>query len=448
MRILKWLLVVIVVLIVGMGAWLAVAPPDLIRVGTNYAAKIVCSNVFLAGRDADVVLADDVQAPGHPILRFVSVDVDRQARQVEATLLGFVAPATVVARPGFGCTALQDRGADIQTALEDPNAGDRPASDLPTRIDPAVQAVVEDDTLTGPGVRAVVVLRNGVVVAEHYAEGFDAETPLLGWSMAKTITAALIGRMEQDGLINRNDENLFAEWEGDARTKIKVSDLLGMASDLDWNEGYGNVSDVTRMLFLTGDIGAFASNVELQTPDGSNIGKAFNYSSGTSVVLSRYWQNALGADAEAYPDDALFDPLGMDSAIMEMDETGTFVGGSFTYATARDWARFGQFLLQKGVWRGEQLLPFGYVHWMMERHPASNGVYARGHIWRKPPGLRDGEPAPAELNETVWLGGHDGQSVAIMDDARLVVVRLGLTPSKLGYSPAPLAVAVRKAARR
>lgn len=448
MRALKRLIAVLGMGVVLLGGWLALAPPDLIRVGTNYAAKIVCSNVFLANRDPKTVLADDVQAPGHPILRLIFVNVDAEKQQVGASFLGFAAPATVIVRPGFGCTALHNKTAEEIRRIANPNKGDRPTPPLPKLRDSAIEAVIENDTLAGPQMRAIVVLRDGVVVAERYSEGFNVETPLLGWSMSKTLTAALIGRMEMDGLVTRDDDNLFTDWENDARSRIKVSDLLGMASDLSWNEGYGNVSDVTRMLFLTGDMGQFVRSSQLGTQDGSAIGDVFNYSSGTTVALSQYWQQSLGADAEAYPDDALFDPLGMDNATMELDESGIFVGGSFAYASARDWAAFGQFLLQKGVWNREQLLPEGYVDWMMEPHPASNGIYARGHIWRKPPGFRKEEPIPDGLAETAWLGGHDGQSIAIMRDAGLVVLRMGLTPSRLGYSPAPLALAVRKAAGR
>jgi CubicO group peptidase (beta-lactamase class C family) len=152
-------------------------------------------------------------------------------------------------------------------------------------------------------------------------------------------------------------------------------------------------------------------------------------------LLARLWQDALGDPQQAlqWPRSELFSPLGMDSAVMEADESGTFVGSSYIYATARDWARFGQFLLQDGVWNGKQILPPGFVSWMREPAPASNGIYGRGQLWLEAPegnGRRMGVPA-----DTFWFKGHDGQSVAVIPSRRMVVVRMGLTPRAVGYTP-------------
>ncbi len=445
MRIFRGFLLVLVALVVGAFIWLWLAPPDLIRVATNYSAKIVCSNVFIAGRDADSVLADDVQAPGHPILKYISVDTDPSEGTVTARFLGFAATATSVHRTGLGCTNTAGE-APIALALTAP--ADLPApTPMPTEIDTAAQAIVDSEDLAGPNMRAIVVLRDGEVIAERYGEGFTDDTPLLGWSMTKTVTAALLGRLEQAGIVSRDDAGLFASWSEDARAGVTVADLLGMASDLTWNEGYGTVSDVTRMLYLEPDMGSFVEAAALDTEDGSAIGKTWNYSSGTTILLSRYWQGKVGPEAVNLPRQALFTPLGMTSAIIEPDAAGALVGGSYMYATARDWARFGQFLLQDGVWNGERLLPAGYVDWMMEEHPASEGQYARGHLWRAPPRRSEerGDAVDANLSDTVWLAGHDGQSVAIDRATGLVVVRLGLTPSKLGYRPENLLLALKRA---
>ena len=152
------------------------------------------------------------------------------------------------------------------------------------------------------------------------------------------------------------------------------------------------------------------------------------------MLLSRLWQQAAGdpAAALAWPRQALFDPLGMTSAVIETDAAGSFVGSSYMYATARDWARFGQFLLQGGTWDGRAILPPGFVDWMTQPAPAAHGSYGRGQVWLQEPG-DDGVPADA-----FWMQGHDGQSVAVIPSAHLVVVRLGLTPSGLGYRAEPL----------
>src|SRR4249919_886896 len=111
------------------------------------------------------------------------------------------------------------------------------------------------------------------------------------------------------------------------------------------------------------------------------VGETFNYSSGTSLILSRLWQDAAGGEALSYPKKALFDPVGMTSAVLEPDARGTFVGSSYLYATARDWARFGLFILRKGTWNGQEILPAGYTDWMREPAPASKGAYGKGHVW-------------------------------------------------------------------
>jgi CubicO group peptidase (beta-lactamase class C family) len=183
-------------------------------------------------------------------------------------------------------------------------------------------------------------------------------------------------------------------------------------------------------------------------PLTGEVGKVFSYSSGTAVMLSRLWQDAIGdkTKALAWPRTALFEPLGMHSAVLETDEKGTFVGSSYLYATAHDWARFGQFLLQGGTWNGNQILPTGFVDWMREPAPASK-VYGRGQLWIEGPGdeERPGAGAAAGLpKDTYWMEGHDGQTVAIVPSEQLVVVRLGLTPAKLGYRPQAMVGALVK----
>jgi CubicO group peptidase (beta-lactamase class C family) len=242
-----------------------------------------------------------------------------------------------------------------------------------------------------------------------------------------------------------DDTDLFASWKADGRGAISLADLMAMASGLQFNEDYGDVADVTRMLFLEPDMAGFAE----AKPLVDEVGKVFSYSSGTAVLLSRLWQDALGDGdkALAWPRVALFDPLGMQSAVLEADEHGTFVGSSYLYATARDWARFGQFLLQEGVWNGEQILPAGFVAWMREKSPA-NDVYGKGQLWLEGPGDEDDPGAGVAVGlpaDTFWMQGHDGQTIAIIPSERLVVVRLGLTPSWFGYRPQKMVAALVKA---
>jgi CubicO group peptidase (beta-lactamase class C family)/transketolase C-terminal domain/subunit len=433
--------------------WLALRPPELVRLAAGYAAKIVCSNVFIAGRDPQEVLRVDVQAPGHPLLRGIRVTVDLAEHTVRAGLYGSWGGGLAVWRPGTGCATVPD-GKLAQA--ESPGVPGRPVvapvapwpqgdPAAPVAGTAALAAALADEALAGPGVRAVAVVHRGVLVAERYAPGFDARTPLLGWSMTKTVTAALVGTLVRDGRIAPAQKAPWPAWAGDARAGITWADLMAMSSGLAFNEDYGSVTDITRMLYLEPDMAAFAGS----QPSQATPGAKWSYASGTTVLLARLWQSTLPdpKQALAYPRQALFQPLGMASAVMEADARGTFVGSSYLYATARDWARFGQFLLQDGAWNGQRLLPEGFVATMREPVPASAGLYGKGQVWLAGPGRdRAADASMGVPADTFWMNGHDGQHVILVPSRELVVVRLGLTPPKLGYRPQRLLAAVLRAA--
>ena len=439
-KLLKWLAVLLVAILLATGGWLYLAPPALIQVAAGYTAKIVCSNVFVAGRDEKEVLRVDVQAPGHPILGLIPVEVDREAKTVTSSLLGLFGGGMAVAREGAGCASVPDHDANaailspVAASVGTASQAPWPQGDAvePSR-DPAVDAILDDPAMTGPGMRAVVVVKDGRIVGERYGEGFSGTTPLLGWSMTKTVTAAIVGTLVREGKLSLDDGGLFEPWKGDGRAAIKVRDLMSMSSGLEFNEDYGDVTDVTRMLYLEPDMAAFAAS----KPLAHEAGTVSSYSSGTTVMLSRIWQDAAGAEAPAWPRRELFDPIGMRSAVLEADARGTYVGSSYLYATARDWARFGQFLLQDGVWDGRALLPPGFAA-MMRTASSASPDYTQGQMWLNGPsaGTPDGEDPDVGFDlpaDAAWALGHDGQSMVVIPSAQLVVVRLGLTPTKLGY---------------
>lgn len=455
LKVLRGSVLAVIMLVAGVIVWLWVAPPELLRVGTGYAAKIVCSNVFLTGRDPDAVLALDVQAPGHPLLELVSVDVDPDKRIVTARMLGAFAAGTAVYREGLGCASVPDGNIDAALAISSPAPGSPtppvadagatwPEGEGTSSGDARIDTLLSDPTLVGPGMRAVVVVKDGRIVGEAYGPGFSATIPLLGWSMAKTVNAAIIGRLIKEGRLGLDDTRLLPEWSDDPHAAIRLRDLLAMESGLEFNEDYGDVADVTRMLYLEPDMAGFS----LAKPVRAGTGERFGYASGTSVLLARIWMSRFAdpAQALAYPRQALFDPLGMTSAVLEADAAGTFVGSSYLYATARDWARFGQFLVDDGVWKGKRLLPEGFVAAMQRPTAASGGRYTEIQAWQVGPGDEPDESFGL-TPETFWLQGHDGQVVAVIPSERLVVVRLGLTPSRLGYRPQKLVKAVSDASR-
>ncbi|SIQ19349.1 CubicO group peptidase, beta-lactamase class C family [Rhizobium sp. RU35A] len=307
--------------------------------------------------------------------------------------------------------------------------------------DKRLLAVLNDPALQGPGMRAIVVVHDGHIVGETYGAGFAPSTPLLGWSMTKTVNAALVGLVIKDGKLSLDQKSLFSQWANDARKDISVADLMSMTSGLKWSEE-GNFPDTYILEDLAEDAAAFARDRPLVALPGTK----FNYSSGSSVLLARLWQDAVGADAQAFPQERLFKPLGMTSAVLETDPSGTFLGEAHLYANARDWARFGEFLRLNGAWNGEQLLPSDFVDYMRSPVQASDEghgpAYGRGQLWLGP---GQGFPLP---DDAFMMQGHLRQVIAIIPSLKLVILRMGLTREDIGFSNAKLLHAIVAALRR
>ncbi|MFK3667265.1 serine hydrolase domain-containing protein [Ochrobactrum teleogrylli] len=426
-RFLTFLVGLVVLLFVGVTAWLGFNPPQLLRVGTGYAAKMVCSNVFIAKRDADAVLADDVQAPGNPLLKFLNVAVDDDTDTVTVRIFGFFAPSKAVFLPGQGCANVQSTDSRSVASDEAAQASSQP---LTVAISAKVQGVIEDKELAGPGMRAIAVIHKGQLIAETYGEGFNVDTPLLGWSMTKSVLAMLIGMRIAENRMDLAKSDLLPEWQNDERARITIANLMAMESGLRFNENYGAVADVTRMLFLEKDMAGFAASLPLEAAPGTK----FNYSSGTANILSRLFMDSFDSRnaALAYPRIALFEPLGMSSALLETDASGVFAGSSYMYATARDWARLGAFLAEGGKLDGRQVLRADFVAFMRKPSAASDGRYGSAQVWLQSGGAKAGEDGIPD--DAFWMSGHDGQTVMIVPSLHLSVVRLGLTPSRSGYS--------------
>ena len=272
---------------------------------------------------------------------------------------------------------------------------------------------------------------HGQVIAERYAPGFTADTPLPGWSMTKTVTAALVGTLVAQHKLSPDASALLPEWRGsgDPRAAITLDALLRMTSGLQFNEDYDDpLSDVALMLYAQPDTARFASAKPLAATPGAR----WSYSSGTSAILARVMREALGGsdgDYLALPHRALFAPLGMRSAVFEPDASGTLVSASYMYASARDWARFGQLLLQDGVWDGQRLLPEGWVRYLTRTTPQSARQEYGAQLWVKvPEPFNDRDPhAVAMPADAFHAVGHEGQFVSVVPSRQLVVVRLGLS---------------------
>jgi CubicO group peptidase (beta-lactamase class C family) len=273
---------------------------------------------------------------------------------------------------------------------------------------------------------ALVVIYNGRIVREFYGPEIDASTTLISWSMAKSITQALVGMAVGDGLLSIEDDHLFPDWENDDRANITLGHLLNMSSGLEWVEDYvdDKSSDVIEMLFgsekFVGDHAAYAASKNLEATPGAK----YVYSSGTTNLVTRILARALGekpgstSAMSKFMQDRLFNPLGMHSAVPRFDASGNFVGSSYVYATARDFARFGYLYMTDGMWNGSRLLPEGWVDYSrtpIARDP-DNGLDYGAHVWMFP-----NDPG------SIAALGYEGQFTWASPKRNLVVVRLGKT---------------------
>jgi len=292
--------------------------------------------------------------------------------------------------------------------------------------------------------RAVVVMADGELAAERYGEGYDADTRFVSWSMAKTVTAVLIGMLVADGLLAIDEPAPVDLWQrpGDPRAGITLRHLLQMRSGLRHTEAGDPPyeSSEVRMLFLDGrdDMAKWAKEQPLEAEPGER----FEYSSNTTVILADIAADALtdSEDPETrrkavaeFLEDRLFRPLGMDSMVPEFDASGTLIGGSLMHATARDWAKFGEFLRREGrAPGGEQLVPSRWVEAMVTPSPKSPHYGLQTWLNRPVEGLEFPHPLfPERASDRLFsLIGHMGQYVLVAPDRNLTVVRLGHSDDK------------------
>jgi CubicO group peptidase (beta-lactamase class C family) len=405
--------------------------------GSGFAAKHVCSAVFVSNRSLEAAI-DDLRAYRSAPLGYVRVTLDRAREVATASALG-LARREAVHRAGLGCAlAIGSSPEALREVAPPPGGAPRPVAPWPDGdADEAPppgaalarvldEAFTERDGAPPKRTRAVLVVRSGRIVAERYAPGTGRATRLPGWSMAKSVTAALAGVLVAEGRLALERPVRLAMWgPGDPRAAITLAHLLRMSSGLEFDESYSNpLSDVVHMLSGTGDAAGFAAAKPLAHPPGTR----FAYASGTTNVLMLAIREA-SADDRAYlelPRRALFDRIGMASALIEADASGTFVGSSLMFATARDWARFGLLALRDGVWNGQRILPAGWVKFMTTPAPAApEGEYA-GHWWLKLRANR-GAAARARLlpQDAFHAAGHGGQHVTVVPSRDAVIVRLG-----------------------
>ena len=413
------------------------SPDRMASVATGFASHQLCGATFLAGLDPEAYWAE--AAP--PAMRLVdwamTREVDRAKGEVRSSLAGLGERVALLRGPA-GCLVLNGPAPPPPAPLPGFAPPLLPAIAGPEVVaaaNPALAAALENsfaepDPEAPVNTRAVVVLHRGRVVAERYAPGYGPETRMHGWSMTKSVTNALLGVLARQGRVAMQAPLPLAAGAGDARAGITPDHLLRMSSGLDFGNslgaGFGDlVSPSSQMLFADTDMAASATDASPQHAPGTH----WEYSNGNTQILSRLIRDLAGGDEAAvlrFARAELFGPLGMHSAVLETDASGAPVGSAYMWATARDWARFGQLYAQDGVVGGQRLLPEGWVAYSAHPLEAAPVGYGAG-FW-----TNQGESPMAQRRvalgmpvEAFMARGAFGQFVVVVPSRQLVVARLG-----------------------
>lgn len=401
--------------------------------------KLLCSGVFVAGRDAKELIAQDLQADLYTFHDWTRTDVriDRERRQVT---LGHPGLAARTARyvGDQGCVLLPQFGDDV---FFTPETLSRPARDgwpgarasLPgnvrSKLDEALAFALDDSRQTAPQMtRALVVLHKGRLIGERYAAGFGPESRQIAWSMGKSVTAALTGILVGQDQLALDAPAPVALWrrQGDPRGGITLRHLLQMSGGLAFdNFSTGDSAYYTSRhhheLVYFGAVNVF--DYVLDRPVAAPPGTLWAYRNTNTLTLGHLIRQAVEARGDSYlafAQQALFDPIGARDMVLEPDPYGNFITTGFVYGSANDWARFGQLHLQDGVWQGTRILPAGWVDFIRTPAPAHPSKGYGGQFW-----LNAGGRYPRWPRDAYWALGWLGQMVLVIPSRDLVIVRLG-----------------------
>lgn len=394
--------------------------------GIGYAAKQLCSLVYISELEPEKAKSLYID----PVISHLNVDLsikyDHPHRRVTVSNLGSLS-ATAEMREGLGCTLTSSNGSSHLPAIELPTVENKPLErvsqqDLAQNFDKlALDRALERAFIPEHNTLAVLVLHRGMLAAERYAAGIDANTVLPGWSMAKSITATLVGLLVKRGLIDVHQPGIVPEWRGsaDGRDSVTLDHLLRMTSGLDLVEDQSGADPNSQMLFVESDAAAFAASRGLKFSPGSH----WEYMSGNTILACRAIFEATGGtlgSSQIFYREAFMKPLGAPSFILETDAAGTFIGSSYALATTRDWSKFGQLYLDDGVWESKRLLPEGWREYVTKHTPESGDNSYGAGFWTVEHSALSGLPS-----DTFYANGFQGQYVIVVPSHSLVVVRLG-----------------------
>ncbi|RDU98983.1 serine hydrolase domain-containing protein [Trinickia dinghuensis] len=410
----------------------AVRPDYAARVATGTTAHDICSETFISGQPPATIFAEtEASRPGlHWIAPLIHYDVDRTRQTVTASLAGLFTSRAVY-RGAWGCTLVS--GAIPAPAQAGPPL--LPVTDVPLPIEvdrsSAMKHAIDDafaeNDPSGPRrTKAVAVLYRGKLIAERYAPGYGPDTPILGFSISKSVTNALVGILVREGKLRVGAP---VPLENGSARPIPLEDFMRMTSGLDIDETGSGFDPSNRIMYVsTNDMAAAARRARVIALPG----RRWAYSSASVHLAARMVRDAAGGNASAvqrFARDELFAPLGMRHVTVEMDETGTPIGAHYMLASTRDWVRFGELYLNDGIApNGQRILPEGWVRWSTT--PTLDTDYGAGW-WvnrrdRVSHGDRVGMPLMADAPaDTFYALGNLGQYVIVVPSKQLVIVRLG-----------------------
>lgn len=440
---------VVIVVTVAFGYLLYLRIP---QNAAGMAAKSVCSAHFVAGRPQDAgTLMDQDVLPASPALSLIATSIDEQEKTVTSRFLGVVRRQASL-MSDRGCVLDEPAQAGVEAYVPPapkPGAwpqGDAalPASEWGSDVDAAKLQQIVDAAFVGEGdpdkanARGLAVVHGGKLLVLREGKDFASGTAFHGWSMTKTVAAMLFyKRAAEVGLdINTPVVDSFrpgrepawvADWRSDERAKITVADLLYMRDGLNNDEGYDVTGSVVQMLYGEPNMAQWAADHPAAHPAGTY----WQYLSATANLLADVTKGQFDSDQKywAYSQSALFDPIGVTSATLETDTSGTWVGSSYLWASVVDWARLGQLMLRDGAWDGQQVLPEGWVKTATTPAMAEGEGHGYGaQTWLQgDPVAGDCKATPGVPADTMSMEGHWGQVVAMIPSKDLVIVRLGWT---------------------
>jgi CubicO group peptidase (beta-lactamase class C family) len=398
---------------------------------SGFASKSVASGHFIDNRSLETIQQGDNDIDK---IDWAKNTINASEKYVTATVYGFKERKAIY-REGLGATLINDdfdvskpynvpKRTKLENNLPFPYGNNEPKDTIflninYEKLNAAVANAFDKKGIKDKRTRSVIVIYKDKIIAEKYDTGFNKNSRILGWSMTKSLTATYFGILQKQGKIDISKPAPIAEWKNDKRKNITINDLLHMNSGLEWEENYSKICDATKMLFIEEDM----TQSQVNKPLVGKPNNTWNYSSGTTNLLSGILRKQFKTHQE-YLDfwySSLFDKIGMNSALVETDMAGNFVGSSYGWANTRDWAKFGLLYLHKGNWNGEQIFNESWADYVALPTDTSYGNYG-AQFW-----LNVGKKFPNVPKDMYYASGYQGQMVAVFPSHDLVIVRMGLS---------------------